>query len=347
MVTGAGGSIGRELARQIARFGPSLLVLYERAEFALFDADRELRELWPDLPIAPVVGDVTDPRRLAEVFASTRPEVVFHAAAHKHVPLMEENPGEAVKNNVFGTYLLGRAAIAAGTEALILISTDKAVRPTSVMGATKRVAELVCQTLAAQGPTRFVAVRFGNVLGSAGSVVQIFRDQIARGGPVRVTHPEMKRYFMMIPEAAQLVLQAATMGEDGDVLVLDMGEPVRIVDLARKMIDLSGMEPGKDVEIVFTGLRPGEKLFEELALEGEGHAPTSHPKIHRGHLTPYPPDQIAAALRALGPLAESGDGDGIRRCLQGLLPEARLGLERSAHPGGEKAELHPAAAPSY
>lgn len=325
MVTGAGGSIGAELARQIARFGPARLVLFERAEGALFAIHQELARLWPGLELAPLVGDVGDPARVRETLAAERPQIVVHAAAHKHVPLMETNAGEAVKNNVLGTWRLGRLAGEAGVEAFVLISTDKAVRPTSVMGASKRVAELVVQHLDALHPrTRFLAVRFGNVLGSAGSVIEIFRRQIADGGPVTVTDPAMKRYFMTIPEAALLVLQAGAMGEGGEIFVLDMGEPVAIAELARKMIELSGYQPGRDIEIVYTGPRPGEKLYEELELAGEQIARTRHPKILIGRLHPYPAATVERALERLEDLAEAGDDEALRAYLGELLPEAEL-----------------------
>ena len=242
------------------------------------------------------------------LFASTRPQIVFHAAAHKHVPMMEANPGEAIKNNILATRLLGEIAGEHGVETFVMISTDKAVRPTSIMGATKRVAELAVQDLARRHSTRYVAVRFGNVIGSAGSVVPIFREQIRRGGPVTVTHPEMRRYFMTIPEAAQLVLQAGAIGEGGEIFILDMGEPVRILDLAEEMITLTGLRPYVDMDIVFTGLRPGEKLFEELELSGEQIAKTRHPKIYIGKLNAYPPDDVAQALRFLEDLAREADG---------------------------------------
>jgi FlaA1/EpsC-like NDP-sugar epimerase len=325
MVTGAGGSIGAELARQIARFRPAHLLLYERAEFALFDVDRALRALWPELSIVPLVGDVGDELRLREVFEQGVPDVVFHAAAHKHVPLMESSPGEAVRNNTLGTEVIGRLAGEHGVEAFVLISTDKAVRPSSVMGASKRLAELVTQDLDARFPgTRYGAVRFGNVLGSTGSVIQIFREQIAHGGPVTVTDPAMKRYFMTIPEAAQLVLQAAVMGTGGEIFVLDMGEPIRVVDLAHQLIRLSGFTPGEDIEIVYTGTRPGEKLYEEIALEGEAMDKTRHPKIYVGRLHPYPHERIAEALRTLRELVTLGDPQALRAYLAELLPEARL-----------------------
>jgi FlaA1/EpsC-like NDP-sugar epimerase len=330
MVTGAGGSIGAELARQIARFRPAHLLLYERAEFALFDVDRALRALWPELSIVPLVGDVGDEERVREVFEQGVPDVVFHAAAHKHVPLMESSPGEAVRNNTLGTEVIGRLSGEHGVEAFVLISTDKAVRPSSVMGASKRLAELVTQDLDARFPgTRYGAVRFGNVLGSTGSVIQIFREQIAHGGPVTVTDPAMKRYFMTIPEAAQLVLQAAVMGTGGEIFVLDMGEPIRVVDLAHQLIRLSGFTPGEDIEIVYTGTRPGEKLYEEIALEGEAMDKTRHPKIYVGRLHPYPPEAVAEALRTLRSLVTLGDPLALRAYLAELLPEARLAAGRS------------------
>ena len=331
MVTGAGGSIGSELARQIARFRPTRLLLLERAEFALFEIHRELGTLWPELDAVPIVADVTDEGRMVEVFEQGVPEVVFHAAAHKHVPLMESSPGEALRNNVLGTEVVARLAGERGAGAFVLVSTDKAVRPTSVMGASKRLAELVTQGLDARYPgTRFEAVRFGNVLGSAGSVIPIFREQIARGGPVTVTHPEMSRYFMTIPEAAQLVMQAGSIGHGGEIFVLDMGEPVKIVALAEQLIRLAGHEPGDGVEIVFTGARPGEKLFEELSLDGEAIARTRHPKIFTGRFQPYPPEDVAAALEEVRGLVGAGDPVRIRRFLAELLPEARLEGTRGA-----------------
>ncbi|MEQ1879926.1 MAG: nucleoside-diphosphate sugar epimerase/dehydratase [Burkholderiales bacterium] len=279
MVTGAGGSIGAELCRQIARYKPSRLVLYEMSEFALYQVEQEFHEAFRRVPMTYVIGDAKNPQRVAQVMEKYRPQVVFHAAAYKHVPLMEEaNAWEAVRNNVYGTYVVASEAVRHNVDRFILISTDKAVNPANVMGATKRLAEMVCQSL--QGPqgTRFVMVRFGNVLGSAGSVVPKFREQIAAGGPVTVTHPEITRFFMSIPEAAQLVLQAGSMGRGGEMFVLDMGESVRIVDLARDMIRLSGLSEG-DIKIVFTGLRPGEKLFEEVLASGEHSLPTPHPKL--------------------------------------------------------------------
>ncbi len=279
MVTGAGGSIGAEMCRQIARFKPRRLGLVERSEPSLFLIDRELRSSFPEIDVVPYVADVADAVRMDTVFGHERPTAVFHAAAHKHVPMMEYNPGEAIKNNVRGTRTVADMAARYGCEKFVMISTDKAVNPTSVMGCSKRVAEMYIQGLNARSDTQFVTVRFGNVLGSSGSVIPIFREQIARGGPVTVTHPEMVRYFMTIPEASQLVLQAASMGNGGEVFVLDMGEPVKIVELAREMITLSGFRPDVDIMINFSGMRPGEKLYEELMIEGEDVSRTAHPKV--------------------------------------------------------------------
>lgn len=324
MVTGAGGSIGSELARQIARFQPSSLLLVERAEFALFTIDRELRERWPELSIAALVADVSNEVRLRAIFETHRPQVVLHAAAHKHVPLMEHNAAEAVKNNVLATRLLGGLAGEFGVQAFVMISTDKAVRPTSIMGASKRVAELVVQDLDGQYQTRYVAVRFGNVIGSTGSVIPIFQEQIRKGGPVTVTHPDMVRYFMTIPEAAQLVLQAGAMGEGGEIFVLDMGQPVKILDLARDTITLSGLKLGEDIDIVFTGVRPGEKLFEELEVRDECLTKTRHPKIFIGKLAAYPENAVPSALEQLAVLSEYGRDAELREFLSDFLPEARL-----------------------
>jgi len=329
-VTGAGGSIGSELARQVARFKPSKLLLLERAEFALFEIDRELRRSFPDVPLVPLVADVGDEALMRPLFAEYCPEVVLHAAAHKHVPMMEANPAEAITNNVFATRLLAQLSGECGVSVFVMISTDKAVRPTSVMGASKRVAELVIQDMARRYGTRFVAVRFGNVIGSAGSVVPIFREQIRRGGPVTVTHPDMRRYFMTIPEAAQLVLQAGAMGEGAEIFILDMGEPVRILDLAVAMITLTGLKPFEEMDIVFTGLRPGEKLHEELELFGEEIAKTRHPKIFTGKIASYSTEEIDAAIARLTELARHGQGDAIRIFLNSFLPEAKLGVRRES-----------------
>jgi FlaA1/EpsC-like NDP-sugar epimerase len=320
MVTGAGGSIGIELCRQIARFSPAHLVLFEANELALYSAEQEFRQNMRDLPVACLIGDVKDPLRLAQAMQEFRPSALFHAAAYKHVPLMEEaNAWEAVRNNALGTWRVAQAAIAGGVEKLVLVSTDKAVNPTSIMGASKRLAELLCQGLGAER-TRIVMVRFGNVLGSTGSVIPKFREQIERGGPVTVTHPEMTRYFMSIPEAAQLVLQAGLMGQGGEIFVLDMGEPVRIVDLARDMIRLSGFSED-DIKIAFTGLRRGEKLFEELLADNEHTLATRHAKVRamRALAAPDPSwmPETVAWLETQTPL----DDETVRRKLARLVPE--------------------------
>jgi FlaA1/EpsC-like NDP-sugar epimerase len=278
LVTGAGGSIGAELCRQIARFRPARLVLFDISEAALYEIQIALGDAFPQLPLVSVVGDVKHVSLVEQVLLREQPHAIFHAAAYKHVPLMEEtNAWQAVRNNAYGTYVLARAAIAAKVEKLVLVSTDKAVNPTNVMGATKRLAEIVCQSLSGGG-TQFVLVRFGNVFGSAGSVIPRFREQIARGGPVTVTHPDITRFFMSLSEATQLLLQAGLQGKGGEILVLDMGEPVRIIDLAHDMIRLSGADPDR-IPIVFTGLRPGEKLYEEPLASGEATLPTTHPKL--------------------------------------------------------------------
>ena len=280
MVTGAAGSIGSELCRQVAKLSPARLVLFEMAESPLFELENDMREAFPDLSLVPVIGDIRDRRRVEEVVAAHRPTVIYHAAAYKHVPVMEVNPAEAVKTNVLGTRIVADVAVEHGVRRFVLVSTDKAVRPANVMGATKRVAELIAQHRNGKnGGTVFVAVRFGNVLDSVGSVIPIFRKQMEATGKLTVTHPDASRYFMLIPEAAGLILQAGAMGSGGEVFVLEMGEPVKIVDLARNLIRLSGKEEDVDAEIVFTGLRPGEKLREELVVEGEDVVRTAHPKV--------------------------------------------------------------------
>lgn len=322
MVTGAGGSIGSELCRQIARYRPRKLVLFEISEFALYTLREEFIALFPGCELVCAVGDVKSAARVAEIMTAQRPAVVFHAAAYKHVPLMEEvNAWEALRNNTYGTYVVGQAAIRCGVERFVLVSTDKAVNPTNVMGASKRLAELVCQTLHQNNGTHFEMVRFGNVLGSSGSVIPKFRDQIAAGGPITVTHPEIVRYFMSIPEAAQLVLQAACMGQGGEVFVLDMGDPVKIVDLARNMIRLSGYSETQ-IGIAFTGLRPGEKLYEELLADSEFSRPTHHPKIRVAKVA----DVADSAWNQLQRWIVSADrfsDEEVRRQMAELLPEYR------------------------
>ena len=321
LVTGAGGSIGSELCRQIARYQPALLILFERYENGLYALDLELRMQFPKVRIVSAVGDVTVHDRVIEVLKQTDPELFFHAAAHKHVPLMELNPKEAVRNNVFGTKTVAEAALACGVDRFVLISTDKAVNPTSVMGATKRVAEDLLRSLSHRGQTKFTVVRFGNVLGSNGSVVPLFTDQIQRGGPVTVTHPEIKRFFMTIPEAVQLVLQASLLGQGGEVFVLDMGEQVKVTDLVRNMIVLSGLVPDQDIQIVYSGLRPGEKLYEELFEETERIEPTQHAKIRRASSPPVmQSDRLDLAIAALETAVSRGDDDELIRRLKEAVP---------------------------
>ncbi|MDH4188394.1 MAG: polysaccharide biosynthesis protein [Nitrospira sp.] len=296
------------------------MILFERYENGLYALDMELRAQYPALTIIPAIGDVTVPDRVAEVLQQTAPELVFHAAAHKHVPLMELNPKEAVRNNVFGTKVVAEAALAYGVDRFVLISTDKAVNPTSVMGTTKRVAEDLVQRLSRKGRTKFTVVRFGNVLGSNGSVVPLFAEQIRRGGPVTVTHPDIKRFFMTIPEAVQLVLQASLLGQGGEVFVLDMGAQVKVVDLARNMIVLSGLVPDQDIQIVFSGLRPGEKLFEELFDETELIEPTPHAKIRRAISPPAMQDRLDRTIAHLQSAVSQGDEDELIRRLQEAVP---------------------------
>jgi len=323
MVTGAGGSIGSELCRQIARFQPSVLVCFDISEFGLYRLAEEFSVLYPNVQIVVLAGDVKDVVRVDEVMVRYRPHVVFHAAAYKHVPLMEDdNAWQAVRNNVLGTWQVARSAVSAGVPRFVLVSTDKAVNPTNVMGATKRLAERVCQALARQGKTQFEIVRFGNVLGSAGSVIPKFQEQIASGGPVTVTHPEITRFFMSIPEAAQLLLQAGSMGQGGEIFVMDMGEPVRIVELARDMIRLSGRSED-EVRIVFTGLRPGEKLYEEVLADSEQTRATHHPKLRIARAQPVEDGWIEALLlwlrqrRAVGAAEVRGE---LRRWVPEYVP---------------------------
>ena len=346
LITGGGGSIGGELCRQIWRCGPSQLVILGHGENSVFEIENELKRLGirdrgpgtgdresensagqsspipdPRSPI-PILADIRFPDRLAQIFEEYRPQIVFHAAAHKHVPLMERNPAEAITNNVLGTRNLVDAALAVDVERFVMISTDKAVNPTSIMGASKRAAELIVHEAARRTGKPFVAVRFGNVLGSRGSVVLTFKQQIAAGGPVTVTHPEMKRFFMTIPEAVQLVLQAAVLGRGEEVFVLDMGEPVKIADLARDLIELSGLEVGRDIDIVFTGMRPGEKLFEELFIPGESYHRTSHVKIFlAANASSFVPANLAESLGILEAAARRNDREAILWGLQSLIPE--------------------------
>lgn len=327
MVTGGGGSIGSELARQVALFGPAKLLLVERAEFGLFNIDRELREVYPQLELFSLIGDICEQERMRSILGMFQPQVILHAAAHKHVPLMECNAAEAIKNNVLGTHQLGELAGEFGVEVFVLISTDKAVSPTSVMGASKRLAELVVQDLNNRFPTRYVAVRFGNVIGSTGSVIPIFQEQIRKGGPVTITDRRMKRYFMTIPEAAQLVLQAGAIGRNGsggEVFILHMGVQISILELAETVITLSGLRPHEDIKIVETGVRPGEKLFEKLKVEEEDAAETAHPKIFMNRITNRTSEEIRLALERLRELSKNGHEQELRAYVNKLLPEARL-----------------------
>ncbi|HZF67850.1 MAG TPA: nucleoside-diphosphate sugar epimerase/dehydratase [Gemmatirosa sp.] len=321
MVTGAGGSIGSELCRQIARLQPLRLIAVGRGENSVFELLQELHVTHPELTVEPVIADVRDRARLERVFRAYRPSTVFHAAAHKHVPLMEQNVSEAILNNVLGTQVVGELADKYGAERFVLISSDKAVRPSSVMGATKRLAEGVIQMLGERSECRFVAVRFGNVLGSRGSVIPTFLRQIQTGGPITITHPEMRRYFMTIPEAVQLVLQAGVMGEGGEVFVLDMGEPVRVLDLAKDLIRLSGLIEGQDVAIRFTGMRPGEKLYEELFFGEENATRTDHPKVLRARNAATEFHDHFTIQDLVGHAQRNAPAEELRRGIRVLVPE--------------------------
>jgi len=328
MVTGAAGSIGSEICRQIAPFRPLAIVGFDEAETPLFHIDREMTKSFPYITFYPEIGSITSRGTLKRVMQHYHPSILYHAAAYKHVPLMEKHVFAAVVTNIFGTWNVARAAAEHGVDDFVMISTDKAVRPTSMMGATKRTAELLIRALQMEGGTKFVAVRFGNVLGSNGSVIPIFKEQIAAGGPVTVTHPEMTRYFMTIPEAAQLVLQAFSIGKGGEVFVLEMGEPVKIADLAKNLILLSGLQPERDIEIQFTGLRPGEKMFEELNLQDEHLIPTSHAKI-RSYVGNHNQDamQIKASLQHLQAIVEGQDVANLVLLLKELVPDYNPGAE--------------------
>ena len=324
MVTGAGGSIGSELVRQITRFKPKTLLLVERAEYMLFQIGRELDNGVERVDFIPLLADIGDEPRMREIFDLYTPDVILHAAAHKHVPLMEANSVEAIKNNVFATKMLGQLAGECGVKNLVVISTDKAVNPTSIMGASKRISEIVVQDLNQKYDTNYVSVRFGNVLGSAGSVVPIFREQIQKGEPITVTDPEMKRYFMTIPEAAQLVLQAGALGNGGEIFILDMGEPVKILDLAEDMIRLSGLTPYEDIDIVFSGIRKGEKLFEELEITGEDLVKTRHPKIYIGKIARHSSEHVERMLGCFERAVREHKDDLIRQTIKEFVPESNI-----------------------
>jgi len=336
LVTGGGGSIGSELCRQVARLRPAHLVVFELSEFNLYSVELELRRSFPDLRLTAVLGDVCDAVAVDQLLRVHRPEVIFHAAAYKHVPMLEHQVRAAVRNNVFGTRTLAAAADRHGCATFVMISTDKAVNPANVMGMTKRAAEIYCQNLGARSSTHFITVRFGNVLGSAGSVIPLFQKQIATGGPVTVTHPEITRYFMTIPEAAQLILQAGAMGKGGEIFVLDMGEPVKIAYLAEQLIRLSGKKPGEDIEIVYTGLRPGEKLYEELFHESEKLAGTNHPKILLANSRTVELDQLEATLGRLSRACDENDERRVYDILCELVPEHQSRFVGSGDPEGER-----------
>jgi FlaA1/EpsC-like NDP-sugar epimerase len=334
MVTGAAGSIGRELCRQILRVKPRELILFERVENELFHLQIEFAEEFPGVPYVPILGDILDVKRLERAMEDHRPDVVFHAAAYKHVPMMEAHPLEAVKNNIIGTSRVAEASAKYGVKKFVLISTDKAVKPANVMGATKRIAELVCQGMNGHSATKFVVVRFGNVLNSAGSVIPLFKEQIAKGGPVKVTHQEATRYFMSIPEAAQLVMQAGAMGRGGEIYVLDMGEPVRITDLATDMVRLMGLKVGEDIDIVYSGLRPGEKIHEELSTDEEEVEPTGHEKIMMVKSPPLDRDALGKGLEDLIARFDILSPDEIRQTLFAMIPENNRN-STSSQPEGE------------
>lgn len=319
LVTGGGGSIGSELCRQIAVFNPKRLIIFDIYENNAYDIQNELKDSFPDLDLKVLIGSIRDRARLHEIFEKYNINVVFHAAAHKHVPLMEDSPKEAIKNNVFGTLNLALEASAAKIDRFVMISTDKAVNPTNIMGASKRLCEMIIQAVNKESDTEFVAVRFGNVLGSNGSVIPLFKRQIANGGPVTVTHKKIIRYFMLIPEAAQLVLQAGAFAKGGEIFVLDMGKPVKIYDLACDLIRLSGLEPNKDIKIVFTGLRPGEKLYEELLMSEEGLEDTVHKKIHVGKPTFEDMNNLTIKLNQLRSLLELDDINELKRQMQKIV----------------------------
>ena len=336
MVTGAGGSIGSELCRQVAHYQPTQIVMLDHAEFGLYSIEHEMRDLAPGVALTPLLGDVVDEVRMRHVFSTYRPEIVLHAAAYKHVPLVEGNVIEGTKANALGTSVLADLAAAHGCQRFVLVSTDKAVAPTNVMGASKRVAELYCQKLSRSSKTAFIVTRFGNVMGSTGSVVPLFRQQIAAGGPVTVTHEEITRYFMTIPEAVSLILQAAAMGQGGETFVLDMGKPIRIRDLAAEMIRLSGHEPGRDIDITFIGLRPGEKLHEDLFHDHENPIGTAHPKILQARPRELKGDWLESRMLLLQRACATHNEPMVRSLLQEIVPEYRSSVSGPvALPGGQ------------
>ena len=324
LVTGGGGSIGSELCRQLANHAPKLLIIFDIYENGAYDIQQELKRAHPELKLEVLIGSVRNSRRVNRIFKEYHPDIIYHAAAHKHVPLMEDSPNEAIKNNVLGTWKVAEAAVTYGAEKFVMISTDKAVNPTNIMGASKRICEMIVQAYNGKGKTDFVAVRFGNVLGSNGSVIPLFKKQIAEGGPVTVTHPNIIRYFMTIPEAVSLVLQAGAFAKGGEIFVLEMGEPVRILDLAINLIRLSGYVPGEDIQIKFTGLRPGEKLYEEMLLEEEGLQETANKLIHIGKPIEFDETEFFKELSELKEEAyEEADAEQIREWVKRLVPTYR------------------------
>jgi FlaA1/EpsC-like NDP-sugar epimerase len=325
LVTGAGGSIGSELCRQVATFNPRLLILLDRYENTLYELEIDLKRKFPNQPILSVVGDILDSAKVNDILSQNRVNLVYHAAAYKHVPLMEREPAGAVRNNVFGTLNVARLALENQVDKFVLISTDKAVNPANIMGTTKRVAEKIIQVLSGNGSgTKFIAVRFGNVIGSNGSVIPIFQRQITEGGPVTITDPEATRYFMSISEAVQLVMTAGAMGAGGEIFLLDMGEPIKILDIATKLIDFSGLKPGKDIDIVSIGLRPGEKLHEELYWQGEGIVPTENKKITMLKPNGLYPDRLTGQLNELEELSHSKNIQAIFTLLKEIVPESKI-----------------------
>jgi FlaA1/EpsC-like NDP-sugar epimerase len=340
LVTGGGGSIGAELCRQLARLRPSQLIILDRSEFNLYSIDIELRQSMPDLPLTSLLVDVNDAMQMEKILRVYSPSVIYHAAAYKHVPILEDQARAAVVNNVLGTRVVAELADKSGCESFVMVSTDKAVNPANVMGASKRVAEMYCQGMNTRSKTRFITVRFGNVLGSSGSVIPLFQQQIAHGGPVTVTHPEISRYFMTIPEACQLILQAGVIGRGGEIFVLDMGEPVKISYLAEQLIRLSGKTPGEDVEIVYTGLRPGEKLYEELFHDAEKLAETSHPKILLAQCRMMDKDALEKSFDAMQQACDEGNDAALRNLLAELVPE-HTGLVAAPATAGKSAVVVP------
>ncbi|MDF1498744.1 MAG: nucleoside-diphosphate sugar epimerase/dehydratase [Patescibacteria group bacterium] len=325
LITGAAGSIGSELARQVIKFKPLSLLLFDQDETGIFYISNELKNHFPNIKIVSIIADIRDKKNVDEIFCKLKPSIVFHAAAYKHVPLMEENSQEAVRNNIFGMKIISDASLKNGVEKFVFISTDKAINPTSVMGATKRVGEMICQVLNQQNGTKFISVRFGNVLGSRGSVIPVFKKQIKQGGPVKVTHPDMKRFFMITSEACLLVMQAAEMGQGGEVFVLDMGEPVKILDLAKEMIKLSGFEPDKDISIVFTELRPGEKMFEEILTAEEGTVVTKNEKIFIARLSNTKEDNLNKGLEKLDKVMYNCSNEEVKAVLNEIVPTYKNG----------------------